>query len=121
MAKTIQLQPGEQIIKQEKGMLRKGKISAHAGQLYLTNQRLVFRQNPNPFHSLLIGGLGGWMAGKGANLQPMDLALAGIAGVERTKFGRCDKVLLVRTASDEHQVILSKTIDEWVASVQASS
>jgi len=119
MPKKFSLLPDENVVMEEKAMIRSGKISAHAGKLILTNQRLVFAKKPNPFHGIL-GGLGGWLAGKSQDLLPLDTPLSDITDVERTKFGRCDKVLLVRTSSQECQIILSKTIDQWIQAIRTA-
>ena len=119
MPTRFSLQAGESVVMEEKAMIRSGRISAHAGKLILTNQRLVFAKNANPFHSLL-GGLGGWLAGRSQDLLPLDTPLSDITAVERTRFGRNDKVLLVRTSSQQHQVMVSKTIDEWIRAIDAS-
>jgi len=119
MPKSFSLLPGENVVMEEKAMIRSGKISAHAGKLILTNQRLAFAQKPNPFHGIL-GGLGGWLAGRSKDLLPLNTPLSDITGVERTKFGRCDKVLLVRTSSQECQVIVSKTIDQWIQAIETA-
>ena len=118
MSQRFSLQPGESVVMEEKAMIRSGKISAFAGKLILTNQRLVFAQKPNPFHGIL-GGLGGWLAGKSQNLLPIDTPLSDITGVERTKFGRSN-ALLIRTSSQEHQLLVSKTIDQWVQAIESS-
>ena len=118
MPKKFSLLPGENVVMEEKAMIRSGKISAHAGKLILTNQRLVFAQMPNPFHGIL-GGLGGWLAGRSKDLLPLNTPLSDITGVERTKFGRCN-ALLVRTPSQEHQVLVSKTIDQWFHAIDSS-
>jgi len=118
MAQKFSLQPGENVVMEEKAMIRSGRISAHAGKLILTDRRLVFAKKPNPFHGIL-GGLGGLLAGKSQNLLPLDAPLSDITGVERTKFGRCN-ALLVRTTSQEHQVLLSKTIDQWVQAIETA-
>jgi len=119
MPEKFSLKPGEDIVMKELAMLRVGKISSQMGKLILTNRRLVFAQKPNPFQTLLGGGLVGMLMGRRQNLLPLNASPSEITGIDRTTFGRAVCVV-VRTADAEHQVMVSKkTIDKWVQAIES--
>lgn len=110
----FRLEAGETQIRTERGMVIRGKMRGYSGVLTLTDRRLMFRRVFNPLLGLI-----------GALIPPLrggtmfDLALDRIASVERGKHGRNDRVILVGDAEgNTHKVIVSKTVDEWIAAIR---
>ncbi|MFA5842255.1 MAG: GRAM domain-containing protein [Candidatus Gracilibacteria bacterium] len=109
MAKSLlELRSNEMLKKNEKGIYLRG-IMAQMGDIYLTNQRLIFIKNPiNTF------GLIGLLFNKQKVL--FDLELTQIIKVEKSTFGLNKKVILVGlTDGRELKFSVSSTSDEWVA------
>jgi hypothetical protein len=125
MSQKFTLQPGERVIKEEKALLRVGKIRVDVGKLILTDQRLVFDKGGNAMALVLatiFGGIPGLFgaksAAKGTNRLKVNTPLTSIVAAQRSRFGRNDKMLRIETSSGEvYEFGLSKTIDEWVQAV----
>ena len=106
MAK-VELQPGEELVKQGSVPYLKGRFNLVQGGGYLTNLRFL---HTNDMRALAAGGLvGSLLKGK----VDIEIPLGSITRISRAKHGRNESVLAVETA-DGHEYRLLPSFDEWL-------
>ena len=109
----MQLEPGEQIVKEGKGSTYiKGKLNNSQGNLVLTNRRLVFDQMSPIVY--MFGILGMLLLGP---LLPkktvVNLPLGQIASFSRGKFGLNKNVMVLGTADGTQYRFGVSKFDQW--------
>jgi len=128
MAQEFQLEEGENLVKEDKGLLRVGKIRCDFGKVHLTNQRLVFEKG-GAGTELALAGIFGGLAGlfgakvaqKGNTRLKVNTPLAEITDVQRTKFGRNENMMRIETNSGEvYEIGIDKAIEEWIEAISSS-
>jgi hypothetical protein len=126
MAKEFNLESGENLLKEDKGFMRKGKVSADFGTVYLTDKRLVFEKGGAREWSLHLAGIFGGVAGlfgakmaqKGNSRLKINAPLSEITDVQRSKFGRNESMMRIETASGEvFEIGIDKVIHEWIEAI----
>jgi hypothetical protein len=106
MAK-VELQPGEQVLKQGAVPYLKGRFNLVQGGGYLTDRRFV---HTNEMRGIAVGGLvGALIKGK----VDIEIWLDSISRISRDKHGRNDAVLKIETVDGEEYRLLPD-FDEWL-------
>lgn len=111
----FELQVGETVLRNEFGVWIQGGLKNRVGQVYLTNQRLLF-VNQNVFLGALFGLLGvllGSLLEKWIGKVILDLPLKNISGFEHTVHVFNKKVILFHTSQGEIKLGVSTAYEEW--------
>jgi hypothetical protein len=107
MAK-FQLQPGEQVLKQDRSSYLKNRFNLVQGVAVLTDRRFV---HTNRMRAIAVGGLFGALS-KGR--VDIDLPLGAIASFTRDLHGRKRTVLKVTTGDGQEHRLMPRSFEEWL-------
>lgn len=117
MAKLpFELQENENLMRLEPVMWRKTKINFQAGFIYLTNRRLLFKKNTNPFAGILLQ-----FFFKSARSKIIyDIPLKRIEELSKEKFGANKSIMVVKYNNGEiAKFSLSKSFENWKQEIES--
>ena len=117
MAKKLpfELQAGETVLRNEFGVWIQGGLKNAIGNVYLTNQRLLFVRQ-NMFLGALFGLLGvllGSLLDKWIGKVLLDLPFKNISTFEHTVHAFNKKVILFHTSQGEIKLGVGTAYEEW--------
>ncbi|HET6951243.1 MAG TPA: hypothetical protein VFI47_12755 [Acidimicrobiales bacterium] len=107
MAK-FELQPGEQLLKQNAVRYQRSRRRFVPGPCYLTDRRFV---HTDATRSMAVGGLVGALLMKAK--VDADIPLAAITGISRGRFGRKQEIITLETGPEGHNFVAP--FEEWLA------
>ncbi len=114
-ALPFELEPKEELIREEQVVWIQGGFKNRMGRLYLTNNRVLFSQQ-NPFLTSMFGLIGLLIQHFLKPKKPgLELPLKSIGGFERTTFGFNKNILLLHTTQGDLKFGLNTPYDQWEA------
>lgn len=112
----FELSVGEELLKHEPAMWRKAKVNFQPGRIYLTNKRLLFRKNSNPFAGVLLK-----LIFKSARSSVVfDIPLKRIEELSKECFGANKNIMVVKYNNGAiAKLSLNKSFDDWKSEIEA--
>ncbi len=118
MAKSaFELKEGEKILCTDQTVRLKGGFHNVFGQIYLTNQRLLFVRN-HFILGALFGLLGGLLA-HWTQKSSFEVPLKEVTGIELSSFGFNKRVTLFHTLRGDEKFNMKRPYEEWEAVVKS--
>ena len=111
---TFETLKKEGIIKNESALWMKSKLNAQPGRLYLTNNRIVYVKNANPFAGLLILLL----IKSTRNKILYDIELGTIKDISRESFGANKNIMAITHGSDQTVKFSVNNFENWESDIK---